>query len=91
MQIGEFIRRITVPHGYRQDSMTHGPTLPEGWAGDAWAAADQGRGYFLRAWNDITGAVAIAQSETSYEDAADHLRHKIKQSGDWTLAVKPTS
>lgn len=82
MTIGEFIRRITVPLGYVQDPMTLGPELPDGWTADAWQAGDAGRGYFLRAWNDKTGAVAIIQSETSYEDAKAKLRQKVQQGGD---------
>ena len=89
MTIGEFIRKITVPHGYMQDQMTSGPVLPEGWTGDAWQAQDQGRGYFMRAWNDSTGQVATIQSETSYEEAAGRLRTKIQDGGDWITRAAP--
>ena len=91
MTIGDFIRRITVPLGYIQDTMTYGPNLPDGWTGDAWQAQDQGRGYFLRAWNDSTGQVAIVQSETGYEKAAKKLREKAQKGGDWTGTVQAQS
>jgi len=87
MTIGEFIRRMTVPHGYDRDTQTNGPILPEGWTGDAWQAQDQGRGYFLRAWNDCSGQFAVVQSETSYEEAANRLRAKVQNGGDWTVTV----
>ncbi len=88
MTISEFLKRITVPHGYVQDTMTDGPNLMDGWSGDAWRAQDQGRGYFLRAWNDSTGQVAVVQSESSYEVAAMHLREKAQGGGDWTGTVR---
>jgi hypothetical protein len=91
MTIGEFIRKITVPHGYMQDQMTTGPVLPDGWAGDAWQAQDQARGYFLRAWNDTTGQVATIQSETSYEEAARRLRQKTQDGGDWIASAQARS
>lgn len=87
MTISEIIRRITVPHGYVQDQMTYGPTLPNGWSGDAWQAQDEGRGYFLRAWNDSTGQIAVVQSESSYEIAATRLREKAERGGDWVATV----
>ncbi len=88
MTIGELIRRTTVPNAYIQDTMTLGPNLPDGWTGDAWQAADMERGYFLRAWNDETGRVAIVQSETGYEDAANRLRDKVQSGGDWAVSVE---
>jgi hypothetical protein len=91
MTIGEFIRKITVPHGYMQDQMTDGPVLPEGWTGDAWQAQDQGRGYFLRAWNDAAGQVVTIQSETSYEEAAKRLRQKIDDGGGWIATAQERS
>lgn len=91
MTIGEFIRKTTVPHSYVQDHMTDGPVLPDGWTGDAWQAQDQGRGYFLRAWNNSTGQVATIQSETSYEEAAKRLRQKIQDGGDWVATAEHRS
>lgn len=91
MTIGEFIRRMTVPLGYIQDTMTNGPNLPDDWTGDAWQAPDQERGYFLRAWNDRTGQVAVVQSETSYEEATDKLREKAQNGGDWSGTVHARS
>ena len=88
MRIGEFIRRATVPLGYIQDQMTSGPVLPTGWTGDAWQAQDDDPGYFLRAWNDGTGQVAVIHSETSYEDAANRLREKAQKGGDWIATVQ---
>jgi hypothetical protein len=85
MPVGDFIRRITVPAGYVLDPMTTGPAVPEGWTGDAWQAKDLGQGYFLRAWNDVTGQVAASQSETSYEEAANTLHRKIQAGGDWLV------
>ncbi len=52
---------------------------------DAWQAEDLGQGYFLRAWNDVTGQVDVTQSEKSYEDAANVLRCKIESGGDWVV------
>jgi hypothetical protein len=89
MNIGDFIRRITVPIGYVPDPMTTGPVLPEGWTCNAWQAPDHGRGHFLRAWNDTTGQVATIQSENSYEEAADGLRQKIRHGGDWVATANP--
>jgi hypothetical protein len=91
MTVGEFILRISVPHGYVQDHSTRGPVLPEGWTGDAWQAQDLGRGYFLRAWSDATGQVATIQSETSYEEASGRLRQKIARGGDWTASLSERS
>lgn len=91
MTLGEFIRKITVPHGYVQDRMGLGPVLPDGWTGDAWEAQDQGRGYFLRAWNDTTGQVAIIQSETSYEEAQKGLLQKVHNGGDWIATAQTRS
>ena len=88
MTVGEFIRKITVPLGYHQDTMTLSPNLPAGWTGDAWQAEDGGQGYFLRAWNDATGQVAIVQSETSYQEAADRLRQKIASGADWVVTAR---
>ena len=91
MTIGDFIRKITVPHAYVQDQMTTGPVLPKGWTGDSWQAQDEGRGYFLRAWNDTTGQVAIIQSETSYEEAVKRLKQKTHDGGDWTATAEEQS
>jgi hypothetical protein len=87
MTIGDFIRKMTVPHGYVQDTLTLGPDLSNGWKTDAWQASDNGRGYFLRAWNDTTGEVAVAQSETSYEVVVNALRQKVAKGGDCKVTV----
>ena len=88
MTIGDFIRRLTPPIGYIQDEMCAGPGVPDDWGSGAWQAPDEGRGYFLRAWNDNTGQVATIQSETSFEEASDRLREKIRNGGDWTASVQ---
>jgi len=77
-----------VPLGYIQDPLASNFVLPEGWDSDAWVAPDEGKGYFLRAWNDNTGQVAIVQSETSFEKLADKLREKVKNGGDWIGIVR---
>lgn len=87
MKVGDFVRRVTAPSGYVLDPMTPGPIVPEGWVADAWQAPDLGCGYFLRAWNDETGQIATIQSEASYEDAANRLRLKIQNGGDWIIAA----
>lgn len=90
MTIGDFIRRITPPLNYTQDNMTNGPVLPEGWTGDAWIAGVDVPGYFLRAWNDQTGQVAIVQSGEKYEAAAAALRAKVEAGGDWVVTAERT-
>ena len=87
MDIAELIRRITVPVGYVLDSMTNGPGLPSGWDGDAWLAPDGGRGYFLRAWNNQTGMIAISQNEQSFETARAALVARVQGGGQWHLTV----
>lgn len=86
MTLGDFVRRVSVPSGYMLDPNTIGPTVPEGWVSEAWFAPD-GCGCFLRAWNDNSGQIAIIQSETSYMDAANRLRRKIQNGGDWLLNI----
>jgi hypothetical protein len=89
MTVGELIRKVSPPLGYEPDRSTSGPwELPEGWNCDAWQAEDDGRGYFLRAWYDETGEVATVQSETSYQEAADMLRKKVKAGGEWKVMAE---
>ena len=87
MEIGPFIRQLTVPIGYRQDDLVTGPVLPENWECDAWQAGDGERGYFLRAWNVETGEVAVAQNEQSYQLAHEALIDRVKSGGQWTIAA----
>ena len=90
MKIGDLIRRITPPLNYSQDNMGTGPELPKGWTGDAWIAGFDVSGYFLRAWNDQTGQIAVVQSGEKYAAAVEALKAKVEAGGDWTVTAEKT-
>ena len=55
------------PNDYVADRFASTMFVPEHWDGDAWIRAN-GREYFLRAWNVMTGRVAYGRG-TSFEQA----------------------